>query len=68
MATENFQKFYKLVLENLELQNKLKPIIDRQEFIDKVLVLGNDAGFEFSREDVEIQMRETRKRWIERWI
>ncbi len=68
MSRENLLKFSRLVLENLELQAHLKPIIDRDEFIERVLELGEQAGFDFSREDIEEQMRENRRGWLERWI
>ena len=68
MSRENLLKFSRLVLENLELQSQLKPIEERDEFIDKVLELGKKTDFDFSREDIEEQIREHQREWIERWI
>jgi len=68
MSEDNLQKFSRLVLENLEIQSLLKPIADREEFICKVLELGKNAGYEFSREDIEHQIRETRRLWFARCI
>jgi len=68
MSKENLQQFCLLVLRDLKLQNQLKGLVDRDEFIEKLVASGARAGFEISREDVENQMRENRRLWNERWI
>ena len=68
MSKENLQKFCRLVLRDSELQNQLKALIERDAFINKTLELGAQTGFDISREDVELQMRENRRLWNERWI
>jgi predicted ribosomally synthesized peptide with nif11-like leader len=68
MSKENLQQFCRLVLGDSELQNQLKDVVERDEFIKKVIELGARAGFEIAREDIERQMRENRKLWIEKWI
>ena len=68
MSKENLQQFCRLVLGDSELQNQLKDVVERDEFIKKVIELGARAGFEIAREDIERQMRENRKSWIEKWI
>ena len=68
MSKENLQQFCLLVLRDLKLQNQLKGLVDRDEFIEKLVESGARAGFEISREDVENQMRENRRLWNERWI
>jgi len=67
MSKEDLRQFCRFVLDDLELQNKLKEVFERDEFIEKVVDLGALAGFIFSREDVEQQMRENRKMWNQRW-
>jgi hypothetical protein len=68
MSKENLERFCLLVLRDSELQNQLKELIERGAFINKILELGAQSGFEISREDVERQMRENRRLWNERWI
>ncbi len=68
MSKENLREFCLLVLGNTELQKQLKSLTDREEFIAKVIESGAKFGFEFSRDDIELQMRENRKLWNERWI
>jgi hypothetical protein len=68
MSKENLERFCLLVLRDSELQNQLKELIERGAFINKILELGAQWGFEISREDVERQMRENRRLWNERWI
>jgi hypothetical protein len=68
MSKENVERFCLVVLSDQRLQNKLRKITDREEFLTKVVGLGVESGFEFAREDVENSMRENRRLWHERWI
>lgn len=68
MSKENLDQFCLLVLSDLNLQNQLKDSIEREDFIAEVIRLGAKAGFEILREDVELQLRENRRLWHERWI
>jgi hypothetical protein len=68
MSKENLQRFCLLVLCDSTLQNHLKGLVDRDEFMKKLIETGAQAGFEITRADVENQMRENRRLWNERWI
>jgi predicted ribosomally synthesized peptide with nif11-like leader len=68
MSKENLQRFCRLVLSDSEIQNQLKNLLDRDEFIKKLVELGAHAGFEISPADIEQQLRENRKLWNEKWI
>ncbi len=68
MSKENLRQFCLLVLGDSELQNQLKSFTDRDEFIARLIKSGEKNGFEFSREDVELQMRENRRFYYERWM
>jgi predicted ribosomally synthesized peptide with nif11-like leader len=68
MSKENLERFCELVLSDSGLQKQLKTLVERDEFIEKVIELGARSGFDFSREDVRLQMRENRRLWNERWI
>ena len=68
MSKENLDQFCLLILKEINLQNQLKNIIEREDFIARMIELGADSGFEITREDVELQLRENRRLWHERWI
>ena len=68
MSKENLNEFCLLVLSDLTLQNQLKDLIEREDFIAQVIALGAKSGFEILLEDVELQLRENRRLWHERWI
>ncbi len=68
MSKENLNQFCLLVLSDLNLQNQLKGLVVREDFVDRIIELSVESGFEIVREDIEIQMRENRSLWHERWI
>lgn len=68
MSKENLNQFCRLVLSDLNLQSQLKDLIEREDFIAQVIKLGADSGFEILREDIELQLSESRRLWHERWI
>ena len=68
MSKENLNQFCFLVLSDLNLQDQLKDSIEREDFIAQVIELGARSGFEILREDVELQLHESRLLWHERWI
>jgi len=68
MSKDNLNQFCLLVLSDLNLQNQLKDLIEHQDFIARIIELGANAGFEIVREDIELQLRENRSLWHERWI
>lgn len=68
MSKENLNQFCLLVLRDLKLQNQLKDLIERENFITRIIELSAESGFEIVREDIEQQMRENRSLWHERWI
>lgn len=68
MSKVNLQDFCRMILNDLEIQDRLKNVTDRDKFILKVVELGEKSGFEFTSEDVEEQMRENRRQWHEKWM
>ena len=68
MSQEHFEQFRKIVLEDLSLQAHLREATERDEFVRRTVEAGAGRGLEFSAEDVESAMRESRRVWIERWI
>jgi hypothetical protein len=68
MSQEDFERFREIVLRDLSLQEQLREIVERPVFIQKVVELGANRGFEITPADVEEAMRRNRRAWIERWI
>lgn len=68
MPKEDFEQFHKMVLQDVSLQESLRDIEFRNDFIDAVVEKGKEKGFDFGKEDVENKMNEYRRAWLERWF
>ena len=68
MSLHDFLPFRERVLKDPALQNRLKDITDRDEFITLVAQLGGAGGFTFTRDDVMEAMQASRRAWIERML
>lgn len=68
MSQENFERFRQLVLQDLSLQERLRKITDRPVFIEKIVEISAERGYEITPEEVEEAMRRNRRAWLERWI
>lgn len=68
MSQENFENFRLKVLREPELQLRLRDLADAYEFYSRVIDLGHENGFEFSRADVEAAMMQAREEALERWL
>ncbi len=68
MGKVDFQDFKERVLQDQTLQERLKGIAVRLEFIDATVRLGAELGYSFTADDVEEALRESRREWTENWI
>ncbi|MCD9185650.1 MAG: Nif11-like leader peptide family natural product precursor [Pyrinomonadaceae bacterium] len=68
MPKEDFEQFHQMVLQDISLQESLRVIEYRNDFIAAVVEKGKEKGFDFGAEDVEEKMNEYRRAWIERWF
>jgi len=66
MSETEFERFTLLVLADESLQEALRDLADRHDFITKVVELGSEREFEFNAEDVASAMRANYRLWIER--
>jgi aspartyl/asparaginyl beta-hydroxylase len=62
------ENFCDAVFENIGLQERLKQVNDKELFIDLVVRLGDENGFNFNAQDVDEALRANRRAWIERWV
>ncbi len=67
-TTENFERFRLLVLNDLPLQENLRDLDEKGEFIVRVVELGAENGFVFAAEDVEEAIKENYRVWVEKCI
>jgi len=68
MSLESFEQFRTLVLQDQSLQERLRATTDRNTFLDLVVQMGEERGFQFTAQDVDAAMQASRRAWIERWI
>ena len=67
-SADAFDQFLNLVIEDVELQEILKDVLDRQLFFEMVVRLGKDRGYYFSINEVREAFMAKRRTWIERWV
>lgn len=50
------------------MQNELLAIADRSEFIDRVVSMASEHGYDFNREDIVIEMRDADAAWVQQAV
>lgn len=68
MSRENFENFRALVWKDAALQQKLRPVTNREAFQLLIVETGQERGFDFTREEVEAALQAGQRAWIERWV
>ena len=68
MSEEKLSEFREIIFSDVSLQEKLRELTDREEFIRLIVELGNERGCEFTAAEVENSLRNGRRVWIERWL
>jgi predicted ribosomally synthesized peptide with nif11-like leader len=68
MSEEKLSEFRGIVFSDTTLQERLREIEDRQEFVRLAVESGRERGCEFTAEEVENALRDGRRVWIERWL
>jgi len=67
-SPEALDRFRDLVFEDVSLQQRLRQVSDRTLFVELVVRLGEECGFNFNARDVDDALRANRRAWIERWV
>ena len=65
---EALNGFCSLVFHDFSLQERLREVMDEELFINLVLRLGEERGFNFSEQDVKEALRAKRGAWLEKWV
>ncbi len=68
MSEEKLSQFRGVIFSDVSLQEKLREMADREEFVRTVVKLGSESGFDFTADEVENALRAGRRVWIERWL
>ena len=68
MSEDRLSEFRRLIFSDTRLQEKLREIKDRQEFIHLVVESGRERNCDFTFDEVENALRDGRRVWIERWL
>lgn len=68
MSTSSFEQFRQLVLDDPALQQQLRAEYGLHAFLELVVRLGAEHGYEFSAEEVHAALQASRRTWLERWI
>ena len=63
-----FDRFRDVVLANEDLQRQLRETPDKETFLEVMMNLGRECGYNFSIADIESALGQARRTWIERWI
>ena len=65
MSRQLFDAFRKLVLSDRKLQEELRHITDRSQFIERVVTLSRERGIDLDPSDVDEALRIGRSDWNE---
>jgi hypothetical protein len=68
MSQEDFDRFRLELFQEQDLQIGLREIMDRQEFIARVVHIGSERGYGFTAKHVEEAMRASRRSWMDRGV
>lgn len=68
MTSNSFEQFREMVFGDPALQSQLRELVDRDEFIKRVVEVGVARGFNFNDKDVQHAILEGRRAWNERYL
>ena len=68
MSRESLDEFHQLVLQDLALQEQLRETPDLGAFLELIVRLGAERGYDFGIEDVKDALQASQRAWIERGI
>jgi len=68
MSAESLERFRRLVLEDVSLQEALRETPDVGTFVSLTVRLGEERGCSFNADDLEAALRASRRAWVERWL
>jgi hypothetical protein len=67
----SFERFRRIVLEDRDMQARLRQAPEFDDFLARVIEMGSGAGAGVARlsgDEVRRAVRESRRAWLERWL
>lgn len=58
MSQENLETFKQVLVKSTLLQEKLKPALDKESFVQLLVELGAERGYTFTAEEVDLSVLE----------
>jgi hypothetical protein len=68
MSKTPFEEFRDLILADVAIQDELRRLSDRKDFVARVVHLSQERGFKFTSDDIESEMRLGGRIWNEQVI
>jgi len=65
-SPQEFERFRRLVLENVQIQERLRLTNDRESFARLAVRIGRELGYAFNHEDVATVIRAARRAWFDK--
>ncbi|MDX6410858.1 MAG: hypothetical protein QOE91_374 [Gaiellaceae bacterium] len=67
-SSEEFERFRRVVLQEPELQARLRSLHDWPAFVDAAVGAAAERGIAITPETVLAARNESRRSWLERWV
>jgi len=67
-SSEEFDRFRRVVLDDPELQVRLRAITDWPAFVDAAVAAADERGIVITKDIVLAARSESRRAWLERWV
>lgn len=68
MNRHAIERLRRCVLDDLDLQERLRVISGHDEFVKAVVELAGEQGLDLGAEEIEQEMNNARQSWLLRWL
>ena len=68
MPENTFEEFRQIVLADERIQEELRGVRDRSDFIEQLIAVAARHGYEFATADIDDALRTARRTWTDRGI
>jgi hypothetical protein len=68
MSQASFEQFREQVLSEASLQARLKEATELDGFVELVVQLGREKGYDVDASDVRVAWQAAQRAWLERWL
>ena len=64
MVHNTFEEFRELVLSDESLQNELRDLTNKNDFITRLIELARERGYEITADEIDQEMLRSRRIWM----